>query len=407
MGAVEGSACPFMPNYGPPSVTFVQGRGAELWDDSGKRYLDFLCGLAVTSLGHAHPAVTAAIADQAGTLSHVSNLFATQPGADVARTLDRLIGAAIERSTGTPGVSGKVLFQNSGAEANEGAIKLARKYQGRGRHVTLAAYGSFHGRTLATLHATGQPEKHEPFWPLPEGFRHAAWNDLAAFEAVLDPSVGAILLEPIQGEAGVNEGDIDFFRGIRRVCDERGIVLILDEVQTGLARTGAWFAFEHLGIAPDIVTMAKALGNGMPIGAVWARAEIADAFRPGDHGSTYGGQPLAAAAARAVLATMEAIDAPVLVTRVGERLTAKLTAVPGVASVRGRGLLIAVELTGDVLAARSARDVAAQCLAAGLVVNGVTATALRIAPPYVVTDDQLDEGVAILAAVLALTAGGQ
>jgi predicted acetylornithine/succinylornithine family transaminase len=383
-----------MTTYPPPPVTFVRGSGTELWDDRGKRYLDFLCGLAVTSLGHAHPAVADAIAQQARTLLHVSNLFGTEPGPQVAATIDRLV-------TGGSGASGKVFFCNSGAEANEAAIKLARKRGGRGRHVVVSAWRSFHGRTLATLHATGQPEKHEAFQPLPEGFRHAGWNDAADFERVLDDQVAAILLEPVQGEGGVNPGDVEFFRAIRRLCDERGIALVVDEVQTGFGRTGEWFGFQHFGIEPDIVTMAKALGNGVPIGACWARADVADAFKPGDHATTFGGQPLAAAAARAVLQVMEDIDAPRLAAKRGAHLRDRLGAVRGVVDVRGLGLLLGVELDAEVLGGRSAKDVAAACLDAGLVLNGITDTALRLAPPITVTEAEIDEGVAILDAVLS------
>ena len=385
-----------MGNYGDPPVTFVRGSGTELFDDSGKRYLDFLCGLAVTSLGHSHPRVGAALATQAETLLHVSNLFDTEPHLEVAARLDALIRSGTGEAT-----PGRVLFQNSGAEANEAAMKLARKHQGRGRHVVVSAFRSFHGRTLATLAATGQPEKHEPFQPLPEGFRHAAWNDLDAFEAALDPTVGAILLESLQGEGGVNPADVDFLVGIRRLCDERGILLILDEVQTGLGRTGRWFGFHHAGIRADIVTVAKALGNGVPIGAVWASAEVAAAFSPGDHGSTFGGQPLAASAAREVLRVMEEIDAPACAAVRGAALTSLLAALPGVTAVRGLGLLLAAELDPDVLDGRTGADVARACLDAGLVVNGITPTALRLAPPLTVTDDELVEGVAILGAVLS------
>ena len=385
-----------MGNYGDPPVTFVRGSGTELFDDSGKRYLDFLCGLAVTSLGHSHPRVAAALATQAETLLHVSNLFDTEPHLEVAARLDALIRSGTGEAT-----PGRVLFQNSGAEANEAAMKLARKHQGRGRHVVVSAFRSFHGRTLATLAATGQPEKHEPFQPLPEGFRHAAWNDLDAFEAALDPTVGAILLESLQGEGGVNPADVDFLVGIRRLCDERGILLILDEVQTGLGRTGRWFGFHHAGIRADIVTVAKALGNGVPIGAVWASAEVAAAFSPGDHGSTFGGQPLAASAAREVLRVMEEIDAPACAAVRGAALTSLLAALPGVTAVRGLGLLLAAELDPDVLDGRTGADVARACLDAGLVVNGITPTALRLAPPLTVTDDELVEGVAILGAVLS------
>lgn len=375
-----------MNTYPPQPVTFVRGEGSYLFDDAGARYLDFLSGLAVTSLGHAHPVVADAIADQARTLLHVSNLYGSVPQREVAATLDRLIGGG-----------GKVFFCNSGAEANEAAIKLARKWAGYGRFVVVSAYGSFHGRTLATLHATGQPQKHEAFQPMPEGFRHVAWDDVAALEQSLDPTVAAVLLEPVQGEGGVNPATREYFTAVRRLCDERGLLFIVDEVQTGLARTGRWFGFQHFGIRPDVVTMAKALGNGMPIGACWARAEVADAFAPGDHATTFGGQPLATAAARAVLAVMEAEDAPARATAAGARLSKALEALPGVTNVRGLGLLLAVELA----ATGTAKDVAARALAAGLVMNAVTDSALRLAPSLLLSDEEMDEGVAILAAVLA------
>ena len=383
------SPSPLMATYPPPPVTFVRGEGCHLWDADGRRYLDMLSGLAVTSLGHAHPAVADALATQARTLLHVSNLFGTVPGPEVARTLDRLIG------DGEP-AGGQVFFCNSGAEANECAIKLARRFGGRGRHVVVSAYGSFHGRTLATLHATGQPAKHEPFQPLPEGFRHVEWQDLDALANALDPSVAAVLLESVQGEGGVNPATAEYFVGVRRLCDERGALLMVDEVQTGLGRTGRWFGFQHLDVRPDVVTMAKALGNGVPIGACWARGEVAAVFEPGDHATTYGGQPLATAAARAVLATMEAEDVPARATRAGARLTERLVALPGVASVRGSGLLLGVELAGH-----DARVVNAALLDAGLVANAVTPTALRLAPSLLIDDDQIDEAVALLAGVLA------
>ena len=280
--------------------TFREGSGAELYDANGTRHLDFLCGLAVTGLGHAHPAITEAVAAQAGTLTHTSNLFANEHQAPVAETLNRLIDAG----------SGQVLFQNSGAEANEAALKLVRKYQGRGRHGVVSALRSFHGRTLMSLAATGQPEKHEPFQPLPEGFRHVVWNDLAEFERSLTPEVGGVILESVQGEGGVNPADDDYLRGVRQICDERGLLLIFDEVQAGMGRTGAWFGFQHASVRPDVVTMAKGIANGMPVGAMWARDDVAAAFVPGDHGSTYAGQPLALSAARATLAELERIDAP-------------------------------------------------------------------------------------------------
>ena len=391
-----------MGNYGIPPLTFVRGSGTELFDDAGHRYLDFLCGLAVTGLGHAHPRVAAAVAEQASTLIHVSNLFVTEPQLEVAERLDRLVRSGTDQDQ-----PGRVLFQNSGAEANEAALKLVRKFHGRGRHGVLSAFRSFHGRTLATLAATGQPEKHEPFQPLPEGFRHAAWNDVAAFETALDPSVGAILLEPLQGEGGINPAEEGFLRDIRRLCDERGLLLVMDEVQTGLGRTGAWFGFHHAGIRADVVTVAKALGNGIPIGAVWATTEVAAAFGPGDHGSTFAGQPVAAAAAREVLRVMEEIDAPRLARERGVELTGLLEGLPGISSVRGQGLLLGAELAPGVLAERTAPQVALACLDAGLVVNGITPTALRMAPPLTVSSAELVEGTEILGEVLAAGSAGE
>ena len=386
-----------MNTYPPRPVTFVRGAGSELWDDTGRRYLDFLSGLAVTSLGHAHPAVAEAICEQAGTLLHVSNLYGTLPQRDVAATLDRLVRAGDD---GAP--AGRVFFANSGAEANEAAIKLARKWGGRGRHVVISAYGSFHGRTLATLHATGQPAKHEAFQPLPEGFRHVSWQDPDELERAIDPTVAAVLLEPVQGEGGVNPAGAEYFAAVRRICDERGVLMMVDEVQTGLGRTGEWFGFQHYGVRPDVVTMAKALGNGVPIGACWAREEVADAFVPGDHATTYGGQPLATAAARAVLEVMQAEDVPARARRAGARLTQLLTEVDGVRTVRGLGLLIAVELDEGI----AASTIATAALAAGLVVNAVTPTALRLAPSLLVTDAEIDEAVTILGRVLADAGAG-
>ena len=395
-------AAPLMPTYGAPPRTLVRGEGTRVWDDDGREYLDFLTGLAVCSLGHSHPAVADAVNAQARTLLHVSNLFANEVGPGVAATLDRLLGTpGWADGWAGAGERGRVFFANSGAEANECALKLARRFGGRGRHVVVSALGSFHGRTLATLHATGQPAKHEAFQPLPEGFRHVAWEDIDALEAALDPSVAAILLEPLQGEGGVNPATRAYVQAVRALCDERGILLMFDEVQTGLGRTGRWFGHQHFDVVPDVVTMAKALGNGVPIGACWARAEVAEVFAPGDHGSTFGGQPFATAAARATLAELEAIDAPGRAAAQGERLAAALADLDGVASVRGLGLLLAAELDGVASAA-----VAAACLDAGLIVNAVTPTALRFAPPLTVSDDEIDRAVAILAAALTATRQG-
>ncbi|HEV7525912.1 MAG TPA: acetylornithine transaminase [Acidimicrobiia bacterium] len=378
-----------MQTYGRVPVAFVRGEGTTLWDSEGNQYLDFLSGLAVTSLGHAHPEVAAAIADQARTLLHVSNLYYNDVQPKVAARLNALLGG-----------DGRVFFCNSGAEANECAIKLARRHGqrngGPGRFHVLSAYGSFHGRTLTTLAATGQPQKQETFQPLPEGFRQVAFDDLDALAGAMDERVAAVLLEPVQGEGGVNPASTEYLHGVRELCDEREALLIIDEVQTGLGRTGRWFGFEHSGVRPDVVTMAKALGNGVPIGACWARADVAAAFAPGDHATTFGGQPLAARAALAVLEVMERERVPERAARAGTRLVESLGKLEGVAEVRGAGLLIAAELAPGL----DARDVAQKCLERGLVVNAVTPTALRFAPPLLVSDAEIDEAVARVAEAL-------
>ncbi len=392
LGPIDRSA--LMGNYAEPSVTFVRGEGSVLYDDTGKAYLDFLSGLAVTSLGHAHPVVADAIAEQAHTLSHVSNLFGNVVGPEVAVTLDRLIGGGTERA------GGQVFFANSGAEANECALKLARRWAGPGRFAVVSTWDAFHGRTLAALAATGQPGKQEPFLPMPEGFDHVPYDDLDAMDAACDPArVAAVLVEPIMGEAGVVVPSSDYLVGLRQLCTDRNILLMVDEVQTGLGRTGRWFGFQHLGVEPDIVTMAKALGNGMPVGACWARGEVAAAFVPGDHGSTFGGQPLAMAAARATLSVMEAEDAPARARRAGARLQAGLERLPGVVSVRGEGLLLAA-----VLAEPVAVDACAAALSTGLVINVPRPDALRFAPSLLVSDAEIDDAVGIVAAVLAARA---
>jgi predicted acetylornithine/succinylornithine family transaminase len=386
--AVGLAESPFMPVFAPPQRMFVRGRGTELFDADGNRYLDFLSGIAVTSLGHANPAIAAALAAQAGELLHVSNFFANPQAIAAAVAVDELLADAT-------GHRGRVFFANSGAEAIECAIKLARKHGGRGRHTVVSAFGSFHGRTLAALAATGQPSKHEPFQPMPEGFRHVAWGDVDAVRAAVDGTVAAVLVEPILGEGGVHPAPPGYLAAIRRVCDETGALLILDEIQTGMARTGRWFGFEHDAVIPDVVTLAKALGNGMPVGACWARDDVAAVFEPGDHGSTYSATAIATAAVNAVIAEMRRIDAPTVAAAQGARLATGLAATPGVASVRGRGLLLGAELDG-----RPAADVARALLDRGLITNPVTPTALRLAPPITVTDAEIDEALATLAEVL-------
>ena len=278
-----------MPVFGAPEIMFERGQGTELWDVHGKRYLDFLAGIAVVSLGHANPVIAEAISDQARRLLHVSNFFTNPVAAKAARMVNEQLAEASGRQ-------GQIFFTNSGAESVECAIKLARKHGGRGRHTVVSALGSFHGRTLAALAATGQPTKHEPFQPMPEGFRHVAWGELDAMQAAVDGSVAAVLIEPVQGEGGVNPATAEYLQGIRALCDEVGALLMIDEIQTGFGRTGRWFGFEHAGVQPDVVTLAKAMGNGMPVGACWARTDVASVFEPGDHGSTYSGTAIATAA---------------------------------------------------------------------------------------------------------------
>jgi predicted acetylornithine/succinylornithine family transaminase len=384
-----------MRTYAEPPATFVRGNGTKLYDADDNEYLDFITGLAVVSLGHAHPVVAEAVAAQARTLSHVSNLYGNELGPEVAMTIDRLVNG------GTGQAGGQVFFTNSGAEANECALKLARRWAGPGRYVVITADNSFHGRTLATLAATGQPDKHTPFLPLPEGFAYVPYNDVPALTAALDhaiDTVAAVLIEPLQGEGGVNVPSSDYLGAVRELCTERGALLMLDEVQTGLGRTGHWFAFQAQGLKPDVVTMAKALGNGMPVGACWARAEVAAAFGPGDHGSTFGGQPLALAAARATLAVMEAEDVCARATRAGARLRTGLAGLPGVISVRGAGLLLAAQLSQPV-----AKEVSSAALSHGLLVNAVRPDAVRVAPPLLVTDDEIDAALAILAETMTET----
>ena len=381
-----GEHSPLMDNYGSPPRLFVEGSGIELRDREGNRYLDFLGGLAVVALGHAHPAIEAAVTAQAKKLVHVSNLFANEHQAPVASLIDGLIASG----------PGQVLFQNSGTEAVEAAIKLARKHQGSGRYKVISALGSFHGRTLAALAATGQPSKHAPFAPMPEGFIHVPYNDASAVAEALTGEVGAVLLESVQGEGGVVPAAPGYLEAVRSICDEAGVLLIIDEIQTGLGRTGEWFGFQHADIRPDVVTMAKALGNGFPVAAVWARAEIAASFTPGDHGSTFAGQPLALAVARAAVGEYIGMDAPSVTAELGAYLEKEAGTRPWLDHARGTGLLIGLELTERALAGRKAAQVAKSCLDRGLIVNGVTPTALRLAPPYIVTKENINEAISII-----------
>jgi len=381
--------CPFMPVFGAPKLMIERGRGTEVWDSDGKRYLDFLSGIAVVSLGHANPVVAAAIAKQAETLLHVSNFFANPVATSAAIMINDLLREA-------SGHDGQIFFTNSGAESNECAIKLARKWGGRGRHSVVSALGSFHGRTLASLAATGQPSKHEPFQPMPEGFKHVAWGDLDAMRAAVDASVAAVLIEPLQGEGGVNPAPPGYLEGIRDLCDDTGALMMVDEIQTGFGRTGRWFGFEHSGVAPDVVTLAKAMGNGMPVGACWARRDVAAVFQPGDHGSTYSGTAIATSAVVAVIDEMRRIDAPALARQRGALLRGMVSAIPGVASIRGEGLLLGVQLEDGV----AAPAVYARMLERGIICNAVNPTTIRLAPPLTVSEAELTEAADTLRNVL-------
>jgi len=381
-----------MPVYGRQPVAFARGAGSTLWDTNGTEYLDFVAGIAVMSVGHSHPKVVEAIRTQAGLLTHVSNLYYTEPQVLLAERLHDLLGW------------GKVFFANSGAEANECAVKLARRWQreqGRpGRAGLVAALGSFHGRTVATLAATGQPAKHEPFAPMPpELVHHVPLNDADALDGALDDGIGALLLEVVQGEGGINPATPEYLKAARELCDDRGILLIFDEVQTGLGRTGRWFGFQHSGVTPDVVTLAKALGGGLPIGACVAREDVADAFRPGDHATTFGGGPVPCAAALAVLDVISTEGLVENSAKMGELLVARLRealdGTPAVKDVRGVGLLVGVELAGEY-----SRDVVDACRERGLLVNNVRPDMIRLSPPLIVTVDEVEQAVTILTGVL-------
>lgn len=382
--------CPFIPVFGQPSVMFERGEGTQLWDVNGKRYLDFLSGIAVVSLGHANKTIAAAIAEQAATLVHVSNFFANTVATRTAVALNDLM-----RDAGAG--DGQVFFCNSGAEANEAAIKIARKFGGRGRHVVVSALGSFHGRTLGALAMTGQPAKHEPFQPMPDGFRFCEYGDIASLESMIDPTVAAVMLEPIQGEGGVIPADPTYLQAVQKLCRERGILFMIDEVQTGFCRTGKWFGFEHAGVQPDVVTFAKGMGNGMPVGAIWARKDIAAVMQPGDHGSTYSGTALATAAVSAVISEMKRLDAANLAVQQGERLRAGLQKMARVDHVRGSGLLLGAQLINGV----ETKDIVPVLLEKGLIVNGVNATTIRLAPPLTVSNDEIDEALELLGTELS------
>ncbi|HLZ94441.1 MAG TPA: acetylornithine transaminase [Candidatus Dormibacteraeota bacterium] len=363
-----------------PPVTFVRGHGCLVYDDSGREYLDLVAGIAVNLLGHAHPAVASAVARQAQTLIHTSNLYFTEPQVELAQRLVEL------------SFPSRVFFCSSGAEANEAAIKLARKWGTRhrdGAFEIITSAGSFHGRTLATITAGGQPKYSDPFKPLPDGFVHVPYNDLDAIKAATTRKTVAVMLEPVMGEIGVIPAKAGYLQGVREWCDQSDLLLILDEVQTGLGRTGRWFAHQHHGIAPDVMTLAKGLGGGIPIGACLASPK-ADVFEPGDHGSTFGGNPLACAAAVAVLQVIERDGLVGHAAEMGEALHAVLEGL-GAKEARGVGLMRAVEF-----AEPKAKPLQQACLDAGLIVNAVDDHTLRFVPPLIITAAEIDRAQAVL-----------
>ena len=371
----------FIGTYARYPAAMIKGEGCRLVDADGREYLDFLSGIAVCSLGHCHPAVTKAVKEQVGKLVHVSNLYYSEPQTRLAELL-------IENS-----FADKVFMANSGAEANEAAIKLARIHAANDRYEILSLSGSFHGRTLATVAATGQPKFHQGFEPMPEGFAHAPFGDLEALEAMISEKTCAILCEPLQGEGGVRPLGLEYLQGIRKLCDRYGLLMIVDEIQTGIGRTGTLFAYEQLGVVPDIMTVAKALGNGFPIGATLTTEQIGKAFVPGTHGSTFGGNPVAAAAAVAVLEVMTHEDFLPEVRRKAEYFRSKLIDIadsfPGiVAGVRGLGFICGLELSE--VGVEYGTEIVNKMFERGFLINFAGNVALRFLPPLVVETEEID-----------------
>jgi len=377
--------------YRRSPVTLVKGDGCRVWDENGKEYLDFIGGIAVCSLGHSSPVVSKALCEQSKRLVHVSNLFYTQPQTELAQIL-------VENS-----FADRVFFCNSGAEANEAAIKLARHYSkerlGPERRSIITMENSFHGRTMATLSATGQEKIRKGFDPLLEGFRFVPFNDLGDLKSAVDGSVCAVMLEPIQGEGGVVLPDPDYLKGVREICTEHGILLILDEVQVGMGRTGRLFAHQHFGITPDIMTLAKALGNGLPIGAMLAREELTDSFGPGTHATTFGGTPLITAGALAVVKSLLNDGWIENAGETGDYLKDKLTALQKnhsiIKDVRGLGLIVGLQLDREVA------DIAKTCMERGFLINCVQERVLRFVPPLIIGKEEIDRLVDCLDEVFA------
>ncbi len=390
MNTLESWSKTIMDTYGTPAIELVKGEGVYVTDSTGRIHIDMLAGIAVNSLGHAHPAVVAAVAEQVATLGHTSNLFATKPATAVAQAL-------IERfAAGDAAIAeqSRVFFCNSGAEANEAAFKLARS---TGKRRILAAEHGFHGRTMGSLAMTGQPDKRSPFEPMPSGVEFYPYGDLDFItkQIATNPTdVAAIILEPIQGETGVIPAPEGFLAGLRSLCDDNDILLICDEVQTGIGRTGDFFGFQHSGIQPDVVTMAKGLGGGLPIGACLAHGKAAKLLGPGKHGTTFGGNPVVCAAANAVLTVIDD-DFLAEVTHKGAHLAQLLAAVDGVAAVRGRGLMLGVVLDQPV-----AKKAVAAGYDHGLILNAPNDNVIRLTPPLIITEAEIEEAVSRFATLI-------
>lgn len=384
----------YLPVFNRYEIVLDHGEGAYVWDHNGKKYLDFLGGIAVNVLGHNHPALVKAVSEQAGKMLHCSNLYYTQPQADAADKLARLSGLE----------DAKVFFGNSGAEANEGAIKLARKFahaKNPEKSQIITAWMSFHGRTLATLTATGQPHYQEGVGPLPEGFDYVHYNDIAELESMMSDKTCAVMLETIQGEGGVYPPNPGYLQKVRELCDKHGALLIFDEIQAGIGRSGKFFAYDKYGVKPDIVTLAKGLAGGVPIGAFVARGEVAKAMKPGDHGTTFGGNPLACAAANVVLDTVPKAEFLGQIEKVGGYFKQQLVKLQEkfpslIKEVRGEGLILGAELSKDNIG----RDIVNDCLAEGVIINCTVGKVLRFIPPLIITEEHVDEVIGALEKVL-------
>ena len=370
-------------NYGTPSIALVKGKGLVVTDADGKQYLDFLGGIATNILGHAHPSIVKAVTKQVSTLSHVSNFYVHPHAVELAEKLAAMTGDK----------SAKVFFCQSGAEANEAALKLSRR---TGKVRIVAAQGAFHGRTMGALSLTGQPAKREPFLPLIKGVKHVPFGDIEAMRKAVTKKTAMVIIEPIMGEAGVIVPPADYLRELRPLCDAQGALLVIDVVQTGMGRTGDWFGYEYSGITPDVITLAKGLGGGLPLGAMIALGKAADLFQPGDHGSTFGGNPVTTAAGLAAIKFIETQKILKKVEKQGVYLMQELAVIPGVAEVRGAGLLLGIELEN-----LKAADIAKALQNEGVLVNAANATTIRLAPALIVTDAQLKKFVSIFKKVMS------